>query len=523
MVYGVDGMSQKMVLGCLAVLALGMALSAAPARAEPVLKTASWENNQPAFDQMAKRIADGAARNLLAREEAEGMVGGSGVGPLNLLVDGDAGTPGHAGRCFVQGNPAVIAYYLGGPKVVSEVGVFSFNVDTRANQDYEVRLVDNSARPGEMPAFAGPPTLTTGDKVLGPDRGGFHTAHLDARGGPLVPGKVDWVQFRFWSTHTARAGDRAKIDAKRGAGVLVELEVLGDANDVIKLTADEIEYRKALQAPSPDPEMVKKNTWQETLISGRESIWAWETHQDRLAARSFGLQLGPWHVLGPIPARDPLVKQLQTPERIDFSRELVLSDGRKIAWQRRDAIRDGQIQDLAGAEGLGKDTAMFLCRDVQFRRKVGKKELRLELCADRGSALWLPERQRLQVQSPLGLTNGGAAFSTEPRASQLLVELRPDAAGRCRFFFQPRLETARRRQRGHARRAAIRHARARERSVFRSRRAGPDPLGIGRRHLGPRSQAEPRRMAARLRRCVHGAQVSPGDPASRVAVAVALE
>ena len=69
---------------------------------------------------------------------------------------------------------------------------------------------------------------------IGKNAGGFHTFFRGPGGGELVPGRADWIQFRIWPTYNAKAGSPAKA-ATRATGwtSLVELEVLGDAEDVI--------------------------------------------------------------------------------------------------------------------------------------------------------------------------------------------------------------------------------------------------------------------------------------------------
>ena len=173
-------------------------------------KTESFPNNNKGFGQFNERIRAMHGRNLLARRGLRVLAGRLDAAEL---ADGDAGVRGDVGRVNIAGCPTVITYYLGQPKPVYEVGFFTFNGDSRANQDFEVRLADNSAKPGQEPTFPKAPTLTTGEKVLGADRGGFHTSFVSPDGGPLVKGKVDWVQFRIWRTYGANAGSPAKKEA----------------------------------------------------------------------------------------------------------------------------------------------------------------------------------------------------------------------------------------------------------------------------------------------------------------------
>jgi len=136
-------------------LASMLALAAAlPVQAAPVLKTENWADTDAEFAVFAARIRASHDRNLLAREGVHAVMDPqSGVADAGMLIDGDAGTRCDRGRVFVDGRPSVITFFLGGPKTIREVGAYSFNGDTRSNQDYEVRFADNSSAPGVVPDF----------------------------------------------------------------------------------------------------------------------------------------------------------------------------------------------------------------------------------------------------------------------------------------------------------------------------------------------------------------------------------
>lgn len=420
-----------------AIVAFAMSLVCEAASADTLVDTQGWQCNQADFAKFNQRVASHASRNLLARKGVK-MIASEGAGSLDSLTDGDAGTLGDRGRCFISGRPTEITFYLGQPKVVKEIGVFSFNVDTRSNQDFEVRLADGSARPGVMPAFPARAQFTSGDRVLGHNHGGWHTRFIDPRGGPLTPGKVDWVQFRIWPTHMANAGEPAKTaDSRRGAAVVVELEALGDEHDVVLPSPRELAYRKTLREAPRQPEFVKKGTWQETLIASREALLEWECLQDRLALHSFGMDFEPWYVLGPLPGKDPLVRQILEAREIDFAASRQTADGKSLTWQRRDDLIDGRIHDMAGSAALDKNSVLFLCRKAQFQRPTKRDEIDLDLTADRGSAHWLPTRAGFPVRTPVGFSGGGNPLMVEAGDYQLLVELRPDAQGHCRFYTIP--------------------------------------------------------------------------------------
>jgi len=258
----------------------GLLISSA-ATADTVLQSEAWENTDAGFAAFTRRIETTQARNLLTRCKARTAAQPAGVSNVALLIDGQTGTRGEEGRVFVNGQPSVVAFYLGEPKAIHEIGVYSFNVDTRVNQDYEVRFADNHQQPGTMPSFPAQPQLTTGPKVLGPNRGGFHTRFINPSGGPLAPGKVDWVEFRIWRTYPVVAGTPAHGEQSTGAAVLIELEVLGDPSDLP--TKEDLAVLEMRRNTPRVPAYVKMATWRETLVASREAMVRWEGQQDFLS------------------------------------------------------------------------------------------------------------------------------------------------------------------------------------------------------------------------------------------------
>ena len=109
-----------------------------------------------------------------ARTGVRWFIDGHDAGEISQLADGDAGARGAEGRVFLGGTPTVLTVYLGAVRSIDELGVFSFNIDSRANQIFAVRFRRQQPQPGVRPAFSGPSACSSGDKVLGPNAGGFH-------------------------------------------------------------------------------------------------------------------------------------------------------------------------------------------------------------------------------------------------------------------------------------------------------------------------------------------------------------
>jgi len=150
-----------------------------------------------------------------------------------FLTDGDAGTFGGEGRAQVYGCPSQIVYHLGKPCTIKEIIVWTANIDARSNQDFEIRLAKgNPDKPDQQPAFPQEPTLTSGDKILGANKGGVKTRFFDESGKNLFEEKYDWIEFKIWRTFWCEAGSPAKEgNTSMDWSAYIELQVLGDPND----------------------------------------------------------------------------------------------------------------------------------------------------------------------------------------------------------------------------------------------------------------------------------------------------
>ncbi len=359
-------MNRKNRLATMALVSVFALAAALPLPAASLLKTESWADTDAAFALFATRIGSTHDRNLLARDGVHAVIDRqSGVPDAGMLIDGDAGTRGDRGRVFVDGQPSVITFFLGTPKTIKEVGAYSFNGDARSNQDYEVRFANNSSAPGVVPDFPAKAQLTTGDQILGKDHGGFHARFVDDKGGPLLPGKFDWVQFRIWRTYGVAAGHPARTRKPSGATAMIELEVLGDEHEA-PLTAEDAAYLKLAKAALGQPEWVQRPTWRESLIATREALLQWECLQDRLALHKAGFALGPWYLLGPVPQGGKVARQIQTANRLDVTARYADEQGKQFAWQKCENLADGQVNDLAT---YGKDGVIFLCRSLAVRAR----------------------------------------------------------------------------------------------------------------------------------------------------------
>jgi formylglycine-generating enzyme required for sulfatase activity len=331
--------------------------------AEIVPQTQAWANTDAAFAEFAAAVAESHSRNLLARKRVR-LHDGNGVSDLPALTDGEAGERGGDGRVPLDGQPSVITCYLGKATPIFRVGFYTFNIDARANQDYEVRFADNSAKPGVKPEFAEQADLSTGDKVIGPGSGGCYSHFDGADGQPLTP-RADWVQFRIWRTYNVAAGRPAHSAAAAGWTAGIELEVWGAADDVLTLSAADKARLEALRRVPREPPFEKKATWQETLQTAREELLRWETTLDVLQAGQAGVVLGGWYVLGPLEDASVIgaVDQLRT---VDLK---ATYGEAKVAWRALAGLADGQLCDVARLVGAKAGQTIFLARPVTVEQQ----------------------------------------------------------------------------------------------------------------------------------------------------------
>ena len=396
------------------------------------MKTESFANNAKGFEQMAQRIEDVHSRNLLARGGVKAF--GDLAGRAEL-VDGSAGVSGGDGRVMIDGHPAVVAYYLGSAKAIHEIGFFTYNGDSRANQDFEVRLADNSAHPGQLPKFADAPTFTTGETILGKDGGGFHTSFVAANGGPLLAGKADWVEFRIWRTYPSKAGQAARTKNPSSATAGIELEVLGDPKDAVVISPEEKARIAVLREKGNKPPYEKKATWQESMQASREALLKWECEIDELVTRRAGIEMGPWRTLGAMPAASEDLRQIERLAKVDLTKPLALK-GKELTW-RECTVKDGEMADLAAMFKAKPGDVVVLCRalttDVEFAGRDGLS-MGVGMTGGRIKVLGGQSQLSLGADNPAVPNQQAWSLREKPGQYHMLATLPVGKDGRCQLW-----------------------------------------------------------------------------------------
>ncbi|MDR2762443.1 MAG: hypothetical protein LBB88_07585, partial [Planctomycetaceae bacterium] len=201
-----------------------------------------WRQNT--FGEMQNTVNEKNNINLLNFPNAK-LFQSRDIGNPQFLTDGNVGVYGGDGRATIDGQPSVLIYYLGKPQSIKEILIYSGNIDSRANQDFEIRLANNESNPNKLPEFPNEPTFTSGDKILGANAGGFLSRFASLNNKPITDDKkYDWIEFKFWRTYPSQAGTPAKNNNKaNGWASLLEIQLIADPNDP-SLFASEDERKK---------------------------------------------------------------------------------------------------------------------------------------------------------------------------------------------------------------------------------------------------------------------------------------
>ncbi len=220
------------------------------------MKTRHWGNDQGAFDEMEKAVLEYAPLNLLVFPEARGIENTN-----SLLTDSSVGKIGAEGRVFISGKPTKLVYYLGKPQTIKSIRLFTGNIDTRANQDFEIRLANNEKNPGTKPQFPEKATFTSGSSVIGGNNGAFSTWF--EKENPtlenLVEEKYDWIEFRIWETYQAWASHPAKEKTPAtNASCYLELQVIGDPAVLFKTPEERQAWENELKRHQVKTELLRQ-------------------------------------------------------------------------------------------------------------------------------------------------------------------------------------------------------------------------------------------------------------------------
>ena len=207
---------------------------AAATAAEVDIKTQAWSSDAAGFAEFNAELMSRDDANLLKFPGSELIVSeGINSAQASLLTDGTGGVWVGTGRIHAaDARPSIITFDLGRPRLVREIRVLTSNSDARTNQDYEIRLARKPTGSTGLPRLPDQATFTSGDKIIGPNRGPLISSVINPAGGNLSQERFDVIEFRIYPAYGVPAGSPARSDlAKRGWTSLVELQVLADPDD----------------------------------------------------------------------------------------------------------------------------------------------------------------------------------------------------------------------------------------------------------------------------------------------------
>jgi formylglycine-generating enzyme required for sulfatase activity len=220
---------------CLAFAMPGFVTApAAGTAAEVDIKTQAWSSDAAGFAEFNAELMSRDDANLLKFPGAKLIVSdGINSAQTSMLTDGTGGVWVGAGRIHAaDAHPSTITFDLGRPRLVREIRVLTSNSDARTNQDYEIRLGRKAPGSTGLPRLPDQATFTSGDKIIGPNRGPFISSVVNPAGGNLSQERFDVIEFRIYPAYGVSAGSPARSElAKRGWTSLVELQVLADPAD----------------------------------------------------------------------------------------------------------------------------------------------------------------------------------------------------------------------------------------------------------------------------------------------------
>jgi len=204
------------------------------AAAEVEIRTQSWSSDAEGFSQFNAELMARDDANLLKFPGASlALADGVAAQQTSMLTDGTGGVWVGTGRIHLaDAGPVRVVFDFGRPRLIREIRVLTSNSDSRTNQDYEIRLAKKASKSTALPQFSDKATFTSGDQVIGPNRGPCISSIASAAAGNLSDERFDLIEFRIYPTYRATAGAPARTDVeKRGWTSLVELQVLADPDD----------------------------------------------------------------------------------------------------------------------------------------------------------------------------------------------------------------------------------------------------------------------------------------------------
>ena len=134
---------------------------------------------------------------------------------------------------------------------------------------------------------------------------------------------------------------------------------------------------------------VKKDTWQETMLSSREALVEFEAEEAARQANRLkapGIELGPWYSIGPFhsPGSDPYGVIFGPEVKTDLNKTY---DNGRLTWRKRPEWEDGIVHRLSGDRKSGEG---LVVADYMFRNITASKAATLPayLGSNDGIGVW---------------------------------------------------------------------------------------------------------------------------------------
>jgi formylglycine-generating enzyme required for sulfatase activity len=198
------------------------------------------------------------------------------------------------------------------------------------------------------------------------------------------------------------------------------------------------------------PYSVRKDTWQNSMAASQEALLRFETEQTRrayAAALPKGVEIGPWHAVGPFQGKTPhgFNDVFPPQEKIDLGASY---EGGKLRWEQHPDWADGETIPLHG----GSSAVTYIYRTITAKQPCS---IIGHFGADDGMQVWFNGNRVLAKDVPTfsPASGGTVKLDLKPGENRLLLRVN-NITGGYSFYFSI-AGIARHRQQGERERQQI--------------------------------------------------------------------
>jgi formylglycine-generating enzyme required for sulfatase activity len=198
------------------------------------------------------------------------------------------------------------------------------------------------------------------------------------------------------------------------------------------------------------PYYVRKDTWQNSMAASQEALLRYETEQTRrayAAALPKGVEISPWHAVGPFQGKTPhgFNDVFPPQEKIDLGASY---EGGKLRWEQHPDWADGETIPLHG----GSSAVTYIYRTITARQPCS---IIGHFGADDGMQVWFNGNRVLAKDVPTFSPSSGGTLKLDLKPGENRLLLRVNNIGGGYSFYFSIAGIARHRQQGERERQQI--------------------------------------------------------------------